>query len=133
MAKRQRYTDEYRANAVALLHAAGYPDKEGALAQVAKQLDMHARTLSRWFNDEQNAPPDQLVTEKKSDLADLLRSEIDGILKAMGAKRELAHYKELATALGITIDKLQLLTGGPTSNETGKLTVRYVNDWRDGN
>lgn len=131
MAKRKRYTDEYRSNAVVLLAAAGYPDKPGALAQVAKQMDMHERTLSRWFNNEQNAPPDELVTEKKSDLATLLRDEIDGILGEMGKKRGSAQYRELATALGITVDKLQLLTGNPTSNDKQKLSIEYVNNWRD--
>lgn len=114
MAKRNSYTDEYRASAVALLEGAGYPDKEGALSQMARHLRVPARTLSRWFNGEQNPPPDQLVNEKKADLVETINAELTSIFAAMGKARDEASYKDLTTAAGILIDKRQLLSGGAT-------------------
>jgi transposase-like protein len=114
MGKRKRYDDKFRANAVLLLEAAGYPDKIGALTQVSNNLKVPKRTLSRWYNKEQNPPPDNLVTEKKAELKDLLKREIEGALGDMPNARQDASYRDLGTVTGILIDKLQLLTGKPT-------------------
>lgn len=114
MAKRKRYDDKFRASAVVMLEAAGYPGKLGALATTAKHIGVPERTLSRWFNGEQNEPPDKLVSEKREELSDLLRNEIDGALGAMKGARDGASYRDLGTVAGILIDKLQLITGKPT-------------------
>lgn len=119
--KHNRYDDEFRANAVLMLEAAGYPGKEGALTAVSRRLSVPARTLSRWFNKEQNPPPDRLVKIKKGELVEKLDDLAHMILDAMPGNVTEASLKEQATALGIVIDKKQLLSGRPTENH--ELTI----------
>lgn len=125
-----RYSDEFRASAVLWLRAAGYPDTHGALTRVAGELNVHPRTLSRWYNRESNPPPDKIVSEKRVDLVTAIRSEIAAVLSDMPEARDEASYKDLATALGIMVDKLQLLEGKPTerTEQSGRVqvNVRYV-------
>lgn len=121
-----RYTDEFRANAVLMLEAAGYPDREGALSRVARHIGVPHPTLSRWYRAVQNPPPDELVHKKKvsliDDLTDLLGLSISA---ARGTVNEAA-FRELATGIGIFIDKIQLLTGQPTER-----AEVHVNDHRE--
>ena len=112
--KRRNYDDKFRASAVTMLEAAGYPDRKGALAEVAKACKVQERTLSRWFNGEQNPPPDQMVSEKRADLKEMLRAEIDAALLAMPGARADASYRDMGTVAAILIDKLQLLENKPT-------------------
>lgn len=125
MAKRAQYSDQFRTDAVLMLEAAGYPKQPGALTRVAKQLNLHARTLSRWFNKEQNPPPDQLVSEKRIELVDAIRNEVYAALGEMPAAREDANYKDLGTVAAILIDKLQLLDGKPTQR------IETIEAWLD--
>lgn len=125
MAKRKSYDDKFRASAVVMLEAAGYPDQKGALTRVSEHLGVPAMTLGRWFRKAQNPPPNELVTEKRGDLKDFIKSELDGIFVDMPIVRPDATYKDLATAAGILIDKLQLLENKPTERveHSGNLTV----------
>lgn len=122
MPKRKSYDDKFRASAVVMLEAAGYPDQVGALTKTAQHLGIPPRTLSRWFNGEQNPPPDRVVTEKRDELADLLDREIRAAIGEMDDARKEASYRDLGTVAGILIDKMQLITGKPTSRSeaTGK-------------
>ena len=134
MAKRKRYDDKFRASAVVMLEAAGYPGKLGALSSTAKHLGIPDRTLSRWYNAEQNPPPDKLVKEKRGELSDLLRREIDSALGAMDNARPDASYRDLGTVAGILIDKLQLITGKPTERSEitdAQITVYIPKNGRD--
>lgn len=116
MTKRKRYTDEYRASAVVMLEAAGYPEQEGALSRVADHLGMHYQTLSRWFRAVQNPPPHGLVQEKRIDLRQAIRDELNAIFsdEDLAAVRAEASYKDRITSAAILTDKLQLLDGKPT-------------------
>lgn len=114
MAKRKRYTDEFRASTVLMLQAAGYPDTPGALSRVSAKVEVDRRTIRRWFTKEQNPPPGELAHEKKIDLVQAIKDELAGILEAMPGEREEANYRELGTVFGIMVDKLQLLSGEPT-------------------
>lgn len=121
--KRKSYDDKFRASAVVMLEAAGYPDKKGALTRVANNLKVPARTLSRWFNGENNPPPDNIVSEKTFELEAFLETEVVAIFKRMPSERDEATYRELGTVAGILIDKLQLVSG--------KATARMEHqDWR---
>lgn len=113
--KRKQYDDKFRASAVVMLEAAGYPKQKGALRGVAEHLHVPAMTLSRWFKGQQNPPPNQIVTEKRDDLTDMLNSELSAIFQAMNIVRDEASYRDLGTVAGILIDKKQLLTGEATS------------------
>jgi transposase-like protein len=109
-----RYTDEFRAQAVVMLEAAGYPDNKGALVRVAQRLGIKHQTLSRWGRQAQNPPPPEMVQRKSFDLVQALRDEIQSILQEMPNARPDADYRELGTVLGIVVDKLQLIEGKAT-------------------
>lgn len=110
-----RYTDEFRANSVIMLKASGYPERTGALNETAKYLKVPHTTLRRWFQGESNPPPAEIVQIKKEEIIALLKGEIGAALKEMGQARADADYKELATSIGIMVDKMQLLDGEPTA------------------
>jgi len=97
---RKRYDDKFRANAVIMLEAAGWPDEKGALTRVANHLKIPLTTLSRWAQEHRNPPPTEVVTEKKGDLVALLKSEAEAIFGDMPNARLDASYRDLAVALG---------------------------------
>lgn len=111
---KRRYDDEDRASAVLMLEAAGYPDKKGAMSQVAKQLAVSRSTLRGWATGTSNPPPAKVRHEKKIVLVSAIQEELAEIFPTMAGKRQDASYRELVTAAGILIDKLQLLSGKPT-------------------
>lgn len=117
MATRNRYDDKFRASAVVMLEAAGFPEEKGALMRIAAHLHVPKSTLSRWFHEKQNPAPPELVTEKKGELVDWIRSELYAAFGRMPVVRNEASYRDLATTIGILTDKLQLLTGQPTSRD----------------
>lgn len=109
-----RYTDEFRTGTVLLLEAAGYPQRKGALAEVAANVGVPAMTISRWFRAAQNPPPNEMVTEKRLDLIEAIEKELQSIVSDFPLARPDADYKALITAFAIMVDKLQLLKGKPT-------------------
>lgn len=124
MAKRKQYDDKFRASAVVMLEAAGYPERDGAVTAVANATGVPRTTLRRWYRGTNNPPPDELVHKTKSDLKVLLRAEIEAALYAMPAAREDATYRELGTVIGILTDKLQLLEGKATE----RLEINELSD-----
>jgi hypothetical protein len=116
MSKRQpKYDDKYRASAVIMLEAQGYPTVKGALQAVSNHLKVPLTTLNRWYHGKNNPPPSELVTEKRIEFKDAIKQELQEILGAMPNAREDASYKDLATSFGIMLDKLQLLENKPTA------------------
>lgn len=109
-----RYTDEFRAQAVLMLEAAGWPEKRGVMVKTARQLGIKHQTLSNWARRRQNPPPQKLLPKKAFDMMQAIRQEIQAILEEFPHARPDADYKELATAMGILVDKLQLLEGKAT-------------------
>ena len=112
--KRRTYDDKFRRDAVLMLEAAGYPDRKGALVQVERALNVPGRTISRWFNGENNPPPDRLVSEKRPSLIELIKAEAYNALNVPDEVRAEAGYKDRVTAGAILIDKMQLLEGKAT-------------------
>lgn len=112
--KRTPYDDEFRASAVLMLDAAGYPEREGALSHVSGHLGVARSTLRSWHDGTHNPVPANVRHKKSIDLVGAIQSELAGIFPAMEQRRIDASYRELATAAGILIDKIQLLTGKPT-------------------
>jgi transcriptional regulator with XRE-family HTH domain len=112
--KRKTYDDKFRTNAV--LMAEALADSKGALAKAAKHMKVPHSTLSRWARGKQNPPPSQLVHEKREELVDRLEDMAHTLLDAMGLDIEANGVDAVraATAMGITIDKIQLLKGEPT-------------------
>lgn len=135
MSKRRRYDDKFRASAVVTLEAAGYPDKEGALTQVSKHIGVPHNTLRGWYYAEHNPPPSQLRQEKKEELHIELEKVAYILVGAMPDKIDEATLQQVATSLGITIDKMQLLRGQPTWRgeivnllKEGKITPQEIMD-----
>ncbi len=117
MSKRQeRYDDEFRSRAVAVLQGAGWPDRWGALTQVSEQLNVPWMTLKGWATGEHNPPPAALVESKRIELSEAIKNEVDLILQEMNKARETATYRDLGVVFGILVDKLQLLNNEPTQN-----------------
>lgn len=128
MAQRPRYDDDFRAGAVLMVEAEGYPQNKGAIARVAAHLHLHERTLRRWVKGDSNPPPGNIVHIKKLDMRAALQSEIQSILAEMTKARGDASYRDLGTVLGIIFDKLQLLNGEPTESTNQRILVEYLND-----
>ena len=109
-----------------MLEAAGYPDKKGSLAHVANHIGVPAMTISRWFKNQNNPPPNELVSEKRGDLLERLDDLAHKLLDAIMADINENGLDAVrgATALGITIDKHQLLSGGPTETSEQRIIIR---------
>lgn len=110
-AKKRTYTDEYRAEALAALAA-----NDGNVKRTARQLGVPYTTLKQWakgiVHPEARAnaqPKKELLADRLEELAHLLLDDLARPEKIMGAS--LPH---VATALGIAVDKMQLLRGLPT-------------------
>lgn len=116
-----RYDDKFRASAIVMLQAAGWPERDGALSQVARHLDVPLTTLHRWASGESNPPPSELVNEKRLELDELLDREIEAALGAMKVARADASYRDLGTVFGILVDKKQLLNDRPTQNVNAQI------------
>lgn len=120
MTIRKRYDDQTRSTAVLFLEAAGYPERKGALMEVARNMGIPAMTISRWFRATQNPPPHYLVNVKRGEIVDRLEEEIHAILDDLPSARPDADFRDLATSMAILIDKVQLLRNKPTSIEWRK-------------
>lgn len=111
---RRRYDDKFRASAVVMLEAAGYPGKEGALMEVSRHLGMPHNTLRNWYHEKHNPAPSELRQESKKSLSDMLEDIAYKLIEAMPGKVLDASLQQTATSMAIAIDKMQLLTGKPT-------------------
>ena len=123
-----RYSDDFRAGAVLMVEAEGWPKNAGAMQRVAAHLNINERTLRRWVTGESNPPPDRNVKVKRLDLRAAITSELTAIFEELGKARSDASYKDLATAAGIFFDKLQLLNGDSTANTNQRVIIEYADD-----
>jgi hypothetical protein len=128
MGTRKRYDDKYRASAVVMLEAAGFPDRKGALSHVSRHLGVPIPTLKRWATGAQNPAPNDLVTKNRIELGDLLDSEIAAAFEAAKEVRSEASYRDLMTGIGILVDKRQLLRGEPTQTTNQRVIIEYYDD-----
>lgn len=109
-----RYSDEFRAQAIVMLEAAGWPNTKGAIVNVARRLGIKHQTLSHWARRTHGEPPQKLLREKTFDLKQAVREELQAIIEELPKARPDADFKELVTSFGIMVDKLQLLDGKAT-------------------
>ncbi len=115
MGKRKRYDDEYRAGAVLQLEAAGWPNQKGALTRVASNLSVPYQTLARWAKGTSNPPPNNIVLRKKGEIIEKLETVAHLILDSIDIDTIAeAQLRERTVALGIIVDKGELLKGNPT-------------------
>lgn len=118
------YTERDRAAALAALEA-----NNGNVTRTAKQLNMSRATLTRW-RDQHNDPTNtgrlkkgaaQTLPEARASLAERLQEFAHAVLDIAPDKLNNANLQHAFTALGISLDKAQLLQGQPTEitkNET---------------
>ena len=125
--KRPRYTDEFRANAILMLLAQGWPDKKGAQSTVAKHLGVPRPTLVRWAKREQNPPPDEIVHIKRQDMVQRLEYLRHLLLDEAQNAIEDAPLNHLLTGYGILTDKQRLITGQSTENQAVQINMVKVN------
>lgn len=115
MSKRQ-YSDNDKALALATLDANG-----GNVQQTAKALKIPESTLTDWANNRGvNPEVTEIRDQKKAELAEKLENVAhaltDNILiRAESELSVLVPMKDIATSLGIIVDKMQLLKGAPTA------------------
>lgn len=109
-----RYSDEFRAGAVLMLRAAGYPERRGALMEVANNIGVSHSLIRRWFTKELNPPPSKIAQIKMSDIIELLKNEVVAALQELPNARGDADYLDIGKVMGIMVDKLQLLNGEAT-------------------
>ena len=123
--KRRRYDDKFRANAVIMLQAAGYPDKKGSLQRVANHLSVPSSTLHGWVNGNSNPPPSDVQIEKKEDVIAAIQNELARLFPELDKARQDATYRELMVAMGIMVDKWLLLAGEPTERKEITGSIDY--------
>jgi len=106
----KRYTEEGKAVALA-----AYAANENNAARAAKFTGIPRQTILSWVNgtgvNETIAKNSSL---KKGELADRLEALAHKLAEAMPEKIEEASLQQVATSLGIAVDKMQLLRSKPT-------------------
>ena len=110
MTDRRTYTDDEKANALAVLESNG-----GNLKASARHLGIPVNTLRAWREGIGAGESVQNLRPKKdADLAELFERELFAVFEVMQTKRQDATYSQLATAAGIYTDKMRLLRNLPT-------------------
>ena len=115
MSTKRRYSDEDKATALTVLAA-----NNGDLRKTSRDTGVPFSTLRKWANNQ--GVNQSVITKgitKKKELSAELEDLAYKIVGVMPDKLDSASLQQLATSLGITIDKMQLLQGKPTErNET---------------
>jgi len=115
MSKRQ-YSDNDKAVALATLDANG-----GDVRKTAKALKMPESTLSDWSKHRGvNKEVTEIREVKKKELSEKLEEVAYRLTENLAIRADselsaLVPMKDIATSLGIVVDKMQLLKGEPTS------------------
>lgn len=102
-----KYSDNDRATALAALDANG-----GNVKATARQTGIPIGTIRHWRATEAGGA--ELRTQKKVDLASELEAIALRLVAALPDKIGDASLQQVATSLGIAVDKMQLLRGQPT-------------------
>lgn len=117
MAFRRQFSDNDKAAALAALDANG-----GNVLKTAKQINVPRSTLQEWANGRVNHDVPELRQQAKKALAERLEEIAHQLIDAVPDKIADASLQQVATALGIVVDKKQLLTGEATSRADVRLT-----------
>jgi transposase-like protein len=131
--KRRSYDDKFRASAVIMLEAQGYPETKGALQAVSNHIGVSISTLHGWFKAKVSPAISELRNETAIDFKQALKNELTAIVGLLPDKRGEATYKELVTSLGILLDKLRLLEDKPTeiSEQRHSGNIKLTTEERD--
>ena len=75
---------------------------------------MPASTLQEWRDDPGIAGSPEIRDPKKAELHDLFERVVRESVEHLVGKIESANYRDLATGIGILVDKMRLLRGQAT-------------------
>ncbi|WP_432560114.1 transposase [Granulicoccus sp. GXG6511] len=95
---RRRFTDEYKANAVALVL-----DEGKTIAETARNIDMHEMTLGKWVKkarearDEQTPPDAPLTESERAELQRLRQENKDVKAENAHLQMQVSFAKKVAT------------------------------------
>lgn len=104
---RRKWTDEEKAEILAALDA-----NQGNVKRTARQCDVPTSTLRGWAKGRgTNAGVAKLRPQKRGELADALEEIAWQIVDLLPSKLAEAEVRELATLLGVSLDKLLVLRG----------------------
>jgi transposase-like protein len=105
------YTEAQRAEALAVLKS-----NNGNLSRTERETGIPKGTLLYWRNNSTYAAPIEMQTQKTESLRGELESVAYRLVRKLAERLNDtdAGVQQLATSLGIVIDKLQLLDGKPT-------------------
>lgn len=117
-----RYSDDFRATAVLMLRANGYPERRGALMETANHLGVSHSLLGRWYRHHVTPAPSKVAQIKMADIIEMLRSEIIRAIQTLPEALPDADYLDIGKVTGILIDKLQLLSGEATERVVYELS-----------
>ena len=110
MGKRQ-YSDNEKGAALAALDA-----NDGNVSRTAKQLKIPRTTLLEWIADRHvSSDVSDIRQEKRKELSDRLEDLAHTLVDILPAKLPTASVRDLAGALIVAVDKMQLLKGAPTA------------------
>lgn len=114
---RRRYSDSDKAAALAALDA-----NDGNTHKTAKQLNIPRTTLERWVEGRVSDDVPHLRQHKKRELHESLEELAYKLVAVMPEKIDEANLQQSAVALGVVIEKMQLLRGDPTERLEHTLT-----------
>lgn len=110
VSKRQ-YSDNDKAGALVALDA-----NEGNVNRTAKQLGVPRKTLAMWADNRHlSADVADIRQEKKKELSEKLEDLAHSLVDMLPSKLPQASVRDLAGALIVAVDKMQLLKGAPTA------------------
>lgn len=109
MSKRQ-YSDKDKAAALALLDA-----NEGNVRKTARDTGVPHKTLDGWAKGRINADCADIRTDKRKELSERLEDLAHTLVDLLPEKLPNASVRDLAGALIVAVDKMQLLKGSPTT------------------
>ena len=110
MSKRQ-YSDSDKAAALAALDA-----NDGNVNRTAKQVRVPRKTLAMWASNRHlSADVADIRQEKRKELSERLEDLAHTLVDILPDKLPAASVRDLAGALIVAVDKMQLLKGAPTA------------------
>ena len=107
---RRRYGDDERASALTALAANG-----GNIKRTANQLGIPEKTLGNWAKGISHPESAKDGDQKKESMADALEAVAWKLIEVMPEKISKATLSQVATSLGIALDKMRLLREQATS------------------
>lgn len=124
--KRRSYTDQEKEHAIAVYTT------NGNLSKTSRETGVPISTLRGWLAE---VPPAKVQEAREEAQAEFVRKAWDAVtahvlhLQDKGVIAETSA-RDSATIVGILIDKIQLVTGRPTSinEQQGQVTTRYEYD-----